>query len=144
MADLCARSRSPLTTDFIGLASYGGGTRSSGVVRPALRPVAPDRGPRTCVIVEDIVDTGLTLSYLKRKLEARHPRSVKLCALVDKIERRQADVDIDYIGFTIPDVFVVGYGFDRGGLYRNLPHVAALEPRDPRADAAARHGTRVL
>jgi hypoxanthine phosphoribosyltransferase len=81
---------------------------------------------RHVLIVEDIVDTGLTISYLRRNLEARHPKSVKVCVLVDKIERRQVDVRIEYVGFTIPNVFVVGYGFDVAGLYRNLPYVAAL------------------
>jgi hypoxanthine phosphoribosyltransferase len=82
---------------------------------------------RHVVIVEDIVDTGLTLSYLKRTLEARHPRSLRVCVLVDKIERRKVDVAVDYVGFAIPNVFVVGYGFDYDGLYRNLPYVAALD-----------------
>ena len=82
---------------------------------------------RNVVVVEDIVDTGLTLSYLKRTLEARHPRTLRVCVLVDKIERRKVDVAVDYVGFTIPNVFVVGYGFDYEGLYRNLPYVAALE-----------------
>ena len=79
------------------------------------------------MVVEDIVDTGLTLTYLKRTLEARHPRSLRVCVLVDKVERRKVDVGLDYVGFTIPNVFVVGYGFDYEGLYRNLPYVAALE-----------------
>ena len=83
---------------------------------------------RDVVIVEDIIDTGRTVSYLKRNLETRHPRSVRLCALLDKIERRDVEVEIDYLGFTIPDLFVVGYGLDHGGLYRNLPYIAALEP----------------
>jgi hypoxanthine phosphoribosyltransferase len=82
---------------------------------------------RNVVIVEDIVDTGLTLTYLKRALEARHPRSLRVCVLVDKLERRKVDVAVDYAGFVVPNVFVVGYGFDYEGLYRNLPHVAALE-----------------
>jgi len=73
------------------------------------------------------VDTGHTLTYLKRNLEARRPRSLRVCVLLDKIERREIEVDLDYIGFTIPNVYVVGYGFDHGGLYRNLPYVAALE-----------------
>jgi len=82
---------------------------------------------RHVVVVEDIIDTGRTVSYLMRSLETRHPRSVRLCALLDKIERREVDVDIDYLGFTIPNLFVVGYGLDYGGLYRNLPYVAMLE-----------------
>jgi hypoxanthine phosphoribosyltransferase len=126
MADLVRAIPVPLNTDFIGLASYGAGTSSTGVVRLQF-DLSMSIERRPVVIVEDIADTGLTLSYLKRTLEARHPRSVRLCVLVDKIERRKADLDIDYIGFTIPDVFVVGYGMDWNGLYRNLPHVAVLD-----------------
>jgi len=126
MADLVRAIPGDITTDFIGLASYGGGHRSSGQVRIVSDLAMPVEN-RHVVVVEDIVDTGLTLTYLKRTLEARHPRSVRVCALVDKIERRQVDVRIDYVGFTIPNVFVVGYGFDFGGLYRNLPYVAALD-----------------
>ncbi|HEV8471199.1 MAG TPA: hypoxanthine phosphoribosyltransferase [Methylomirabilota bacterium] len=126
MADLVRAIPGDITTDFIGLASYGTGNRSSGQVR-IVSDLAMSVEGRHVVVVEDIVDTGLTISYLRRNLEARHPRTLKVCALVDKIERRQVDVRIDYIGFTIPNVFVVGYGFDFGGLYRNLPYVAALE-----------------
>jgi hypoxanthine phosphoribosyltransferase len=130
MADLVRAIPANITTDFIGLASYGTGNRSSGQVR-IVSDLAMSVEGRPVVIVEDIVDTGLTISYLRRNLEARHPRSVKVCALVDKIERRQVDVRIDYVGFTIPNVFVVGYGFDFGGLYRNLPYVAALDETAP-------------
>ena len=125
MADLVRAIPTEITTDFIGLASYGGGSRSSGQVRILSDLSMPVEG-RHVLIVEDIVDTGLTISYLRRNLEARHPKSVKVCVLVDKIERRQVDVKIEYVGFTIPNVFVVGYGFDIAGLYRNLPYVAAL------------------
>lgn len=125
MADLVRAIPSEITTDFIGLASYGGGARSSGQVRILSDLSMPVEG-RHVLIVEDIVDTGLTISYLRRNLESRHPKSVKVCVLVDKIERRQVDVRIEYVGFTIPNVFVVGYGFDIAGLYRNLPYVAAL------------------
>jgi hypoxanthine phosphoribosyltransferase len=126
MADLVRAIPTELTTDFIGVASYGGAGRSSGQVRILSDLSMPVEG-RHVLIVEDIVDTGLTISYLRRNLEARHPKSVKVCVLVDKIERRQVDVRIDYVGFTIPNLFVVGYGFDYEGLYRNLPYVAALE-----------------
>jgi hypoxanthine phosphoribosyltransferase len=126
MADLVRAIPVPVNTDFIGVASYGAGTSSTGVVRLQF-DLSMSIERRRVVIVEDIADTGLTLSYLKRSLEARHPKGVRLCALIDKIERRQADLAIDYIGFTVPDVFVVGYGMDWGGLYRNLPYVAALE-----------------
>ena len=125
MADLIRATPIELTTDFIGVASYAGGT-SSGQVR-IVSDLSVSIEGRTVVIVEDIVDTGLTLTYLKRSLEARHPRSLRVCVLVDKVERRTVDVAVDYVGFTIPNVFVVGYGFDYEGLYRNLPYVAALE-----------------
>jgi hypoxanthine phosphoribosyltransferase len=125
MADLIRAVSVDLTTDFIGLSSYAG-TTASGVVRLTADLSLPIDG-RDVLIVEDIVDTGHTLEYLKRNLEARRPRSLKVCVLLDKIERRQVDVDLDYVGFTIPNVYVVGYGFDYSGLYRNLRHVAALE-----------------
>jgi hypoxanthine phosphoribosyltransferase len=125
MADLIRAVHIDLTTDFIGVASYAAG-KSSGQVR-IVSDLSVSIEGRHVVIVEDIVDTGLTLSYLKRTLEARHPRSLRVCVLVDKVERRRVDVTVDYVGFTIPNLFVVGYGFDYDGLYRNLPHVAALE-----------------
>ncbi|HEX2441004.1 MAG TPA: hypoxanthine phosphoribosyltransferase [Methylomirabilota bacterium] len=125
MADLIRATPIELTTDFIGVASYAG-SKSSGQVRIVSDLSVAIEG-RHVVIVEDIVDTGLTLSYLKRTLEARRPRSLRVCVLVDKVERRKVDVPLDYVGFTIPNVFIVGYGFDYDGLYRNLPYVAALE-----------------
>ena len=126
MADLIREMPIELTADFIALSSYGAGTRSSGVVKLAADLSMPIEN-RHVLLVEDIIDTGRTVSYLKRNLETRQPKSVRLCALLDKIERREVEVDIDYLGFTIPNVFVVGYGLDHDGLYRNLPHVAALE-----------------
>jgi hypoxanthine phosphoribosyltransferase len=126
MGDLVRATPIDLVTDFIGLASYGAGTRPSGQVR-LVSDLSISVEGRHVLIVEDLVDTGLTLSYLKRNVEARHPRSVGVCVLLDKIERRQVEVEVDYIGFTIPNVFVVGYGFDYGGLFRNLDHVAVLE-----------------
>jgi hypoxanthine phosphoribosyltransferase len=130
MADLVRAMPIALTIDFIALSSYGGSTRSSGVVKLAADLSMPIED-RDVVIVEDIIDSGRTVSYLKRNLETRHPRSVRLCSLLDKIERREADVDIDYLGFTIPNLFVVGYGLDHGGLYRNLPYIVALEGMAP-------------
>jgi hypoxanthine phosphoribosyltransferase len=126
MADLVRAMPVALTMDFIALSSYGGATRSSGVVKLAADLSMPIED-RHVIIVEDIIDTGRTVTYLKRNLETRHPRSVKLCALLDKIERREVDVAIDYLGFTIPNLFVVGYGLDHAGLYRNLPYIAALD-----------------
>jgi hypoxanthine phosphoribosyltransferase len=125
MADLIRAIPIELTTDFIGVASYAG-AKTSGQVR-IVSDLSVSIEGRNVVIVEDIVDTGLTLTYLKRTLEARHPRSLRVCVLVDKVERRKVDVGVDYVGFTIPNLFVVGYGFDYEGLYRNLPYVAALE-----------------
>jgi len=130
MADLIRAMPIALTMDFIALSSYAGGTRSSGVVKLAADLSMPIED-RHVVIVEDIIDTGRTVSYLKRNFETRHPRSVRLCALLDKIERRDVEVDIDYLGFTIPNLFVVGYGLDHGGLHRNLPYIAALDGMPP-------------
>jgi hypoxanthine phosphoribosyltransferase len=126
MADLIRAIPVNLTTDFIGLSSYGPETTSSGVVRLVSDLSSPIDG-RDVLIVEDIVDTGHTLAYLKRNLEARRPKSLRVCVLLDKIERRETDVELDYVGFAVPNVYVVGYGFDYRGLYRNLPYVAALE-----------------
>jgi len=126
MADLVRTIPIDLATDFISLSSYEGGTRSSGRVR-LVSDLSIPIADRHVLIVEDIVDTGLTLAYLKKNLEARRPKSVRACVLADKAERRQVEITLDYVGFTIPDVYVVGYGFDYGGLYRNLPYVAALE-----------------
>jgi hypoxanthine phosphoribosyltransferase len=126
MADLIRATPIDVTMDFMALSSYGAETRSSGVVKLASDLSMPIED-RHVVLVEDIIDTGRTVSYLKRNLETGHPRSVRLCALLDKIERREVDVDIDYLGFTIPNLFVVGYGLDFAGLYRNLPYVAMLE-----------------
>lgn len=126
MADLVRAIPIDLATDFVSLSSYEGGTKSSGQVRLLADLSIPIAG-RHILIVEDIVDTGLTLEYLRRTLEARNPRSVRACTLADKTSRRQVPTTLDYVGFAIPDVYVVGYGFDYGGLFRNLPYVAALE-----------------
>ncbi|MBI2204573.1 MAG: hypoxanthine phosphoribosyltransferase [Candidatus Rokubacteria bacterium] len=126
MADLIREIPIEVTMDFMALSSYGAGSRSSGVVKLAADLSMPIED-RHVILIEDIIDTGRTVSYLKRNLETRHPKSVRLCALLDKIERREVDVEIDYLGFTIPNVFVVGYGLDHAGLYRNLPHIAVLE-----------------
>jgi hypoxanthine phosphoribosyltransferase len=126
LADLMRRLPIDATVDFVRASSYGAGTTSSGTVRLVV-DLMVDIAGRDVLIVDDIVDTGLTLAALKRTFEARRPRSVRTCVLLDKGGRRQADVPIDYVGFTIPNVFVVGYGLDYDGLYRNLPHVAALD-----------------
>ena len=126
VADLMRALPIDVTVDFIRASSYGAGTSSSGRVR-LVADLAVEVADRHVLIVDDIVDTGLTLAALKRTLEARGPRSVRTCVLLDKAGRRETDVTIDYVGFTIPNVFVVGYGLDYGGLYRNLPYVAALD-----------------
>ncbi len=126
MADLFRAIRAPIAMDFMGVSSYGPGTRSAGSVRLTADLSVSIEG-RAVVIVEDIVDSGWTLDYLRRNLETRHPRSLRTCVLLDKIERRQVDVALDYVGFAIPDHFVVGYGFDLGGLYRGLPDIHILE-----------------
>lgn len=126
IADLMRALPIDVTVDFLRASSYGGGTTSSGAVR-LVADLSVDVADRHVLVVDDIVDTGHTLAALKRTLEARRPRSVKTCVLLDKTGRRETEVQIDYVGFTIPNVFVVGYGLDYDGLYRNLPHVATLE-----------------
>jgi hypoxanthine phosphoribosyltransferase len=124
-ADLARRIRLPLRIEFFGVQSYGAQTSSSGVVQITLDLAHPIEG-RHVLIVEDIVDTGLTLSYLSEQLRARGPKSLKICALLHKPARMQRAVDIDYLGFTIDDVFVVGYGLDHAERHRNLPYIGVL------------------
>jgi hypoxanthine phosphoribosyltransferase len=130
-ADLIRAIGVPLTLDFMGVSSYGSGSRSSGVVRLSADLSLSIEG-RDVIIVEDIIDSGRTISYLRRNLATRHPRSLALCVLLDKIARREVEVVVDYVGFVIPDEFVVGYGLDHDGLHRNLRHVATLERGHPR------------
>ena len=126
VADLMRALPIDVTVDFLRASSYGASTTSSGTVR-LVADLSVDVADRHVLVVDDIVDTGHTLAALKRELEARRPRSVKTCVLLDKTGRRETQVAIDYVGFTIPNVFVVGYGLDYDGLYRNLPHVATLD-----------------
>ena len=126
MADLIRAIPSPVAIDFMAVSSYGPATRSSGAVRLTADLSVSIEG-RDVILVEDIVDSGRTIHYLRRNLETRHPRSLEVCTLLDKIERRQIEVTLDYVGFVIPDRFVVGYGFDLAGLYRGLPEIHALE-----------------
>jgi hypoxanthine phosphoribosyltransferase len=100
-----------------------------------IRDAGTDIAGRHVIVVEDIVDTGLTLTYLLEHLRAKKPASVKICALLDKSVRRMARVPIDYVGFEIPDEFVIGYGLDYGGRYRNLPYIGVLKPQEPKAVA---------
>jgi len=127
LSDLVRTIELPLTMDFMVVSSYGATTKSSGVVR-IIKDLEREIEGKDVLIVEDIVDTGLTLSYLVENFKARNPKSVKVCSLLDKPDRRKAQVDIQYIGFKIPDEFVVGYGLDYGENYRNLPFVCVLKP----------------
>jgi hypoxanthine phosphoribosyltransferase len=127
MADLMRELTIPCEIDFMAISSYGAGTDSSGVVR-ILKDLDLNISGRNVLVVEDIIDSGLTLSYLVRSLTARKPASVEVCALLTKPERREVDVPVRYIGFEIPNEFVIGYGLDYAERYRNLPHVAVLHP----------------
>ena len=125
MADLVRRITVPCEIDFMAVSSYGNSTDSSGVVR-ILKDLDANIEGRHVVIVEDIVDSGLTLSYLVRNLQARGPASLEVCALLTKPDRREANIDCRYVGFEIPNRFAIGYGLDYGERYRSLPFVAAL------------------
>ena len=126
MADLVRAMSDRVTMDFMAVSSYGKGTTSSGQVR-VLKDLDSNLEGRHVIVVEDIVDTGLTLHYLQDLLKARAPKSMKTACLLSKPSRRKVDVQVDYIGFTIEDRFVVGYGLDYAEKYRNLPHIAVLE-----------------
>jgi len=126
LADLARYIDGPVTLDFMAMSSYGQGTTSSGQVR-LLKDLDIAIEGRDVVIVEDIVDTGLTLAYLQEILRAREPRNLRTACLLSKPSRRKNDVVVDYIGFTIEDRFVVGYGLDYAGRYRNVPYIAVLE-----------------
>jgi len=125
MVDLAREIRLPLEMDFMAVSSYGASTRSSGVVRILKDLDEPVEGKHV-LVVEDIVDTGLTLEYILRNLATRQPASVRVCALLVKDRARPVAVRLDYVGFTIPDRFVVGYGLDYAERYRNLPYVGVL------------------
>jgi hypoxanthine phosphoribosyltransferase len=127
MMDLVRAIPMPLAFDFIAVASYGETTKSSGVVR-MLKDLDVDLAGRHVLIVEDIIDSGLTLAYLRSQLLRRGPASLRICTLLNKPDRRTADVSVDYLGFDIPNEFVVGYGLDYAELYRNLPYVGVLKP----------------
>ena len=127
MADLMRNLTIPCEIDFMAISSYGDSTDSSGVVR-ILKDLDINIEGRDVLIVEDIIDSGLTLSYLLRNLEARSPASLEICSLLTKPERREADVPVRYIGFEIPNRFVIGYGLDFAERYRNLPYVGILDP----------------
>ena len=127
MADLVRQIHVPCTVDFMAVSSYGSGTVSSGQVKIVKDLSEPIEG-KDILVVEDILDSGNTLSYLLKLLEARHPASIRLCTLLDKPERRTKPVAVQYSGFSIPDEFVVGYGLDYDEKYRNLPYIGVLKP----------------
>ncbi|HHY19116.1 MAG TPA: hypoxanthine phosphoribosyltransferase [Firmicutes bacterium] len=127
MADLIREVKLPMEIDFMSVSSYGASTKSSGVVR-INKDLDSTITDKHVLIVEDIVDTGLTLKYIVENLMSRKPASVRLCTLLDKPSRRAVDVDVHYNGFTIPDEFVVGYGLDYAEIYRNLPYIGVLKP----------------
>lgn len=127
MADLIRKIDLPIQIDFMAVSSYGHSTQSSGVVK-INKDLDTDIENRHILIVEDIIDSGLTLKYLSENLQSRRPKSLKICTLLDKPERRKTHLNIDYTGFEIPDVFIVGYGIDYAEHYRNLPYIGVISP----------------
>ncbi len=127
IVDLMQALQRHLAVDFIAISSYGQSTVSSGVVR-LLKDLESDIAGRHVLIIEDIIDSGLTLAYLRSQLLRRNPASLRICALLNKPERRTADVEVEYSGFDIPNEFVVGYGLDFDERYRNLPYIGILKP----------------
>jgi hypoxanthine phosphoribosyltransferase len=127
LSDLSLMIKRPHQIEFMAVSSYGAGTRSSGAVR-LLLDLRQDISGRHVLVIEDIIDSGKTLDYLARLLKARNPASLRVCTLLSKPSRREIDVPVDYIGFDIPDEFVVGYGLDYAELYRNIPYVGILKP----------------
>jgi hypoxanthine phosphoribosyltransferase len=125
ICELAKRISVPVTLDFMSVSSYGSGTKSNGIVKMIKDLDEPIEG-KDVLIVEDIIDSGRTLSYLLKNLSSRKPASIRLCTMLDKPERREVDVEVDYQGFIIPDEFVVGYGLDYDQRYRNLPYIGVL------------------
>ena len=126
ICELAKRISVPVTMDFMSVSSYGKDTKSSGVVK-IIKDLDESIKDKDVIVIEDIVDSGNTLSYLLENLEARQPKSLKLCTLLDKPDRRVKDVKVDYTGFQIPDEFVVGYGLDYAQKYRNLPFIGIVK-----------------
>lgn len=126
MCELAKRIKLDVSLDFMSASSYGSGTESSGLVR-IVKDLDEPLKDKEVIVVEDIVDSGRTLSYLLKMLSERGPRSLKLCTLLDKPSRRVTDVDVTYTGFKIPDEFVVGYGLDYDQMYRNLPYIGVVK-----------------
>lgn len=126
MVDLAKEITVPVTMDFMAVSSYGTETSSTGIVK-IVKDLDETIEGKDVIIVEDIIDSGRTLSYLIQILKDRRPKSLKICTLLDKPERRVVEVNVDYVGFSIPDAFVVGYGLDYLQLYRNIPYIAVVE-----------------
>lgn len=127
MSDLMRSITIPAQIDFMSVSSYGSGVKTSGVVK-IIKDLDQQLEGKDLLIVEDILDSGMTLSYLSQLLRARSPRSIRIATLLDKPERRTADIQADYYGFRVPDAFVVGYGLDYSEKYRNLPYIGVLKP----------------
>lgn len=126
MADIMKEIKLDTKIDFVAASSYGSATTSSGVVK-ITKDIGMNLFDKNIIIIEDIVDTGTTLKYLKEYISARNPKTIKICTLLDKPVRRKADVEADYVGFEVEDLFVVGYGLDYDQKYRNLPYISYLE-----------------
>lgn len=126
MCELAKRITVPVSMDFMSVSSYGDGTKSSGIVKIA-KDLDETLEGKDVIVIEDIIDSGRTLYYLLEVLQKRQPKSLKLCTLLDKPDRRVKDVKVDYVGFAIPDEFVVGYGLDYAQKYRNLPYIGIVE-----------------
>ncbi len=124
--ELAKRITSPVELEFMSVSSYGAGTSSSGVVR-IVNDLGTSIEGKNVIVIEDIIDSGRTLNYLLENLKTRNPKSLRLCTLLDKPDRRVVQVDVDYVGFEIPDKFVVGYGLDYDQRYRNLPYIGFVE-----------------
>ncbi|HYW68401.1 MAG TPA: hypoxanthine phosphoribosyltransferase [bacterium] len=129
LADLIRAIKIPIEIDFMEVSSYGDGTESTGVVR-ILEDLSQSIEGRHVLIIEDIIDTGHTLTYIIQNLETRQPKSVKICTLLDRRGRREVEMELDYVGFVVPDKFVIGYGLDLAQKYRNLPHISVLEDEE--------------
>jgi len=132
-ADLARAIRLPLRVDFLVVSTYAGKTKAAGKVK-VLTELTEDIAGRDVLVVEDIVDSGHTVQHLRKTLGAKNPKSIKVCALLNKPDRRAVEVVVDYVGFNIPDKFVIGYGLDYQQKYRNLPYLAALENIDLREE----------
>lgn len=126
LSDLIRHIDLPITIDFMAVSSYGKGTKSSGIVK-IIKDLDESIENKDVLIVEDIIDTGLTLEHLTKIFWARNPKDVKICVLLDKEARRIIDINLDFVGFKVPDEFIIGYGLDFNGFYRNLPYLGILK-----------------